>query len=119
MTWMALITSNNITHTTNTNSFQVSQAGTYAISCYVYISTIASGAFQLIGRYSTNGTTWSNVLVTTGSGAYLANTTLSIQGIYTMAANSYFDIMIYNATGSNVTLNSTSPLSYFQMYRIG
>ena len=58
LTWMALISSNNITHSTNTDSFQVSQAGTYAISCYVYISTIASGAFQLIGRYSTNGSTW-------------------------------------------------------------
>ncbi len=116
---MALITSNNIPHTTNTNSFQVSQAGTYVISCYVYISTIAAGAFQLIGRYSPNGTTYSNVLVSTGQGAYLANTTLSMQGIYTMAANSYFDIMIYNATGGNVVLNATSPNSYFQMYRIG
>ena len=66
MTWMALI---NITHTTNTNSFQAAQAGTYVISCYVYISTIAAGAFQLIGRYSPNGTTYSNVLASTGQGA--------------------------------------------------
>ena len=116
---MALITSNNITHTTNTDSFQVSQAGTYAISCYIAITTIASGGFQMIGRYSTNGSTWSNVLATNGQGAYLANTTMSLNGIYTMAANSYFDIQLYSATGSNVTLNSTSPLSYFQMYRIG
>ena len=78
LTWMALITSNNITHTTNTDSFQVAQAGTYVISCYIYISTIAAGAFQMIGRYSINGSTWSNVLVSTGSGAYLANSTMSI-----------------------------------------
>jgi hypothetical protein len=115
LTWMALITSNNITHTTNTNSFQVSQAGTYAISCYIAITTIASGGLQMIGRYSSNGSTWSNVLATNGQGAYLANTTMSLNGIYTMAANSYFDIQLYNATGSNVTLFSTSPLSYFQM----
>ena len=73
----------------------------------------------MIGRYSPNGTNYSNVLATNGQGAYLANTTMSLNGIYTMAANSYFDIQLYNATGSNVTLNSTSPLSYFQMYRIG
>jgi hypothetical protein len=116
---MALITSNNITHTTNTNSFQVAQAGTYVISCYIYISTIAAGAFQMIGRYSINGSTWSNVLVSTGSGAYSANSTMSINGIYTMAANSYFDIQLYNATGADVVLTTTSPNSYFQMYRIG
>ena len=118
MTWMALLTSNNTTHTTNTISFQVAQAGTYVISCYVFLTTIAAGAFQ-IGRYSPNGTNYSNVLVSTGQGAYLAYATLSMQGIYTMAANSYFDIMLYNATGGTVVLNATSPNIYFQMYRIG
>ena len=119
VTWGALTTSRNITHTANTNSFQVSQAGTYLIACYVYLSTITAGAFQLIGRYSTNGSAWSNVTVTTGQGANLANCTLSMQGICTMAANSYADILIYNATTGTVTLTAVTPNSYFYMYRIG
>ena len=45
VTWAALTTSRSITHTANTNFFQVSQAGTYFISCYVYLSTITAGAF--------------------------------------------------------------------------
>jgi hypothetical protein len=97
----------------------VAQAGTYFIACYAYLSTITAGSFQLIGRYSTNGSTWSNVIVSTGQGASLSNTTLSMQGIYTMAANSYADILIYNATTGAVTLNATTPNSYFYMYRIG
>ena len=119
MTWATLTNSNNITRAANTNSFQVSQAGTYVISCYIHISTIAAGAFQLIGRSSTNNSTWSNVLVSTGSGAYLASSTMTMQGIYTMAASSYFDIMIYNQTGGIATLYATTPNSYFHMYRTG
>ena len=115
----ALTTSHNITHTANTDSFQVLQAGTCLISCYVYFSTITAGAFQLIGRYSTNGSTWSSVLVSAGQGADLTSTTMSTQGIYTMAANSYANIQIYNATSGNVTLLATTPFSYFYMYRIG
>ena len=42
-----------------------------------------------------------------------------MQGIYTMAANSYADILIYSATTGAVTLNATTPNSYFYMYRIG
>ena len=49
----------------------------------------------------------------------MQNTTMSMQGIYTMAASSYADIMIYNATTGAVTLNATTPNSYFYMYRIG
>ena len=120
MTWGALTTSNNITHTANTDSFQVSQAGTYAISCYAFINAInTGGVFQMIGRYSTNGTTWSNVLVSHGSSSYMVNTTMFLQGIATTAANSYFSITTYNTTSGNVTLNSTTPFSYFHMYRIG
>ena len=44
---------------------------------------------------------------------------MSIQGIYTMAASSYTDIQIYNATTGTVTLTATLPNSYFYMYRIG
>ena len=119
VTWAALTTSRNITHTANTNSFQVAQAGTYFISCYVQFNTITTGGFQIIGRYSTNGSTWSNVLASTGAGASLAGVTMSTQGIYTMAASSYADIQIYNATTGTVTLYGTTPLSYFYMYRIG
>ena len=119
VTWAAQTTSRNITHTANTNSFQVAQAGTYFISCYVFLTTITRGAFQLIGRYSTNGSACSNVLVSTGAGAYLTNTTMSMQGIYTMAASSYADIQVYSGTTGTVTLYSTTPLSYFYMYRIG
>jgi hypothetical protein len=41
---------------------------------------------------------------------------MSMSGIYTMAANSYFDIQLYNATGANVVLTATSPNSYFHIY---
>jgi hypothetical protein len=119
VTWAALTTSCSITHTANTNSFQVAQAGTYFIACNVYLSAITAGSFQLIGRYSTNNSTWSNVLVSTGQGANLASSTLSMQGIYPMAANSYADILIYNATTGTVTLTAVTPNSYFYMYRIG
>ena len=118
-TWGALTTSRGITHTTNTNSFQVSQAGFYFVTCYVYVSTITAGAFQLIGRFSNNGSTWSNVMVSTGQGAYLQGSTLSMQGMCIMSANSYADILIYNATTGTVTLTAVVPNSYFYMYRIG
>ncbi len=97
MTWGAASTSNNITHTANTNSFRVTQAGTYFISCYAYVSsTYASGLMQLIGRYSINSTSWSNVLVCTYGGTGLGTSiyTVVLQGIYTMAASSYFDVHI-------------------------
>ena len=115
----AVTTNNNIVHTANTDSFQESQAGTYFIGCYVYLSAITAGPFQLIGRYSTNGTAWNNVLVSTGAGASLQGTTIAMQGIDTMAKDSFFDIVIYNATTGTVTLTATLPNSYFYMYRIG
>ena len=122
MTWGASSTSNNITHAANTNSFQVSQAGTYFIGCYAYVSsTHASGLMQLIGRYSTNGSSYSNVLVSTYGGTGLGTSiyTLVLQGIYTMAASSYFDIQIYSTLSGTLTFNTTTPNSYFYMYRIG
>ena len=120
-TWGALTTSNNITHTANTDSFQVTQAGTYFIGCYVApTSTATSGLMQMIGRYSTNGSTWSNVLVSTypGTSVTANNSTLVLQGICTMALNSYFDVQMYNTAGT-ITLNATNPNSCFYMYRIG
>ena len=118
----AASTSNNITHTASTNSFQVSQAGTYFISCYAYVSsTYASGLMQLIGSYSTNGSSWSNVLVSTYGSSGLGSSiyTVVLQGIYTMAARSYFDVQIYSTLPSAVSFNTTAPNSYFYMYRIG
>ena len=122
MTWGALTTSTNITDTTSSDSFQVSQAGTYAISCFVNASASGSSSvMQLIARYSTIGSTWSTALVSTYPGSSIPSRkiTLSIHGIYTMAANSYIDMQIYNATGATITLVATAPNSYFQMYRIG
>jgi hypothetical protein len=120
MTWGAASTSNNITHTANTNSFRVTQAGTYFIGCYAYVSsTHASGLMQLIGRYSTTGSSWSNVLVSTygSSGLGTSIYTVVLQGIYTMALNSYFDVQIYSTLSGTLTFNATTPKSY--MYRIG
>ena len=122
MTWAASTTSYNISHTVNTNSFQVSQAGTYFIGCYITsTSSGSSGVMQLIGRYSTNGTTWSNVLVSTYPGSTLIanSSTVFLQGIYSMAANSYFDVRVYNGTPSALTFHTSAPNSYFYMYRVG
>ena len=122
MTWASSTTSNNISHTASTDSFQVSQAGTYFIGCYITSSsTGSSGVMQLIGRYSTNGTTWSNVLVSTYPGSTLiaSSSTVFLQGLYQMAANSYFDVQVYNGTPSTLTFYATVPNSYFYMYRIG
>jgi hypothetical protein len=73
----------------------------------------------LIGRYSTNNSTWSNVLASTGAGAYLTGVTVSIQGIIVMAASSYADIQLYNGTTGTVTIYNQTPVSFFHMYRIG
>ncbi len=75
---------------------------------------------QMIGRYSTNGSTWSNVLVATYPGTSITanSSTLVLQGIWTMALNSFFDVQMYNTAGT-ITLIATTPNSYFYMYRIG
>ena len=50
-----------------------------------------------------------------GSSTY----TVVLQGTYTMALNSYFDVQIYSTLAGTLTFNTTTPNSYFYMYRIG
>ena len=76
---------------------------------------------QLIGRYSTTASSWNNVLVSTYGGTGLGTSiyTMVLQGIYTMAASSYFDVQIYSTLPSAVSFATTAPKSYFYVYRIG
>jgi hypothetical protein len=122
MSWKSGLTSSNIIHTTDSITFQVNQAGTYFVGVYAYCtSTHASGVVQLIGRYSANNTTYTNVLLSQYPGTSLGTShqTLTLQGLVAMAANSYIVVDLYHTCPNNVVFNATAPLSYLYMYRIG
>ena len=115
-TWGAMTTSNNITHTAGTSSFQVSQAGTYTIGLSILSSGTngTSGFAQPYIITSPNNSTWTSYHGSIFPAQLIypySNLTLNV--ILTLPANTYVAIRLYSTLASSLSLNSAALLNYF------
>ena len=117
-----MTTSNNITHTANTSSFQVGQAGTYIVGCSV-LSSGTNGSTGYANLYivtSPNNSTWTGSLGSIVPAQIIYQFTNSaVNAVLTLPANTYVAFKLYSTLTSNLSLNSSGVLNYFYMYRIG
>ena len=105
-TWEAMITSNNITHTAGTSSFQVSQAGTYMIGLSILSSGTngTTGFAQPFIATSPNNSTWTgnNGSIFPAQLIYQYSN-LALNSILALPANTYVAIKLYSTLTASVS----------------
>jgi hypothetical protein len=121
ITWGAMTTSNGVTHTANTASFKLSQAGTYSIGASL-MNTVATGSAggiaQLLMFTSPDNATWTQFGSGYAAGPFSQYTPLTGDNIVSVPANYYVLFTIYSTVGT-VTFHSSGVISYMYLYRIG
>ena len=121
-TWGAMTTSNNITHTAGTSSFQVSPAGTYMIGLSVLSSGTngSTGFAQPFIVTSPNNSTWTGYHGSIFPAQLICQySNLTLNNILTLPANTFVAIKLYITLTPNLSLNGNGVLNYFYMYRNG
>ena len=108
-----------ITHTTNTASFEVSNAGLYLFNVQLTTNGTANAAQCYLGlQYSTNGSTWSTTAQNTCAWQQNNQQTMTLTVMQAMAANSYAQIVLSNGSSASFSVSTTASTTFFNMCRV-
>jgi hypothetical protein len=110
-----------ITHTTNTGPFRVANAGFYLVVVNLTIDSTGyggGGPTALNIAYSTNDSSYSNVVVVQQNYQFPGSQNIYATGMLNMAANSYVQVYFYNNSGSTVNFTTTAAYSTIQIARV-
>ena len=119
--WTTSFTSSNITHTANTATFAVSQAGVYKFDCQIYFQTYYAAALLLNLQRSTNsGSTWVTQSINPSmTGSSQSILCMAISTLVQATAGDWFQYTITNPLTYAVLISSSSANTFHSVCRVG